>query len=53
MADKTDKKTKRPYQKPAVIFAKNIEVISAVCDTARGGKLGCKKSAPGCSRLLT
>lgn len=52
MGKRLDKNTKRPYQKPAVIFSKRIEVISAVCDTARGGLTGCKKVAP-CIRLLT
>jgi hypothetical protein len=52
MVNKTDANRKRPYQKPAVIFSKTIEVISAVCNTARGGRPGCKKTG-ACSRLQT
>ncbi len=52
MKDKRDNKNKKPYQKPAVIFSKRIEVISAVCNTARGGQTGCMKASP-CIRLLS
>lgn len=52
MKEKPDNKTKRQYSKPAVIFSKKIEVLSTVCDTARGGYAGCKKTTP-CVRVLT
>jgi hypothetical protein len=37
---------KRVYSKPAVIFAKKIEVISAVCTSARLPGYKCRKVAP-------
>ncbi len=46
------KDKKKPYRKPAVIFSKRIEVISTVCNTARGGSTGCRKTTP-CVRLLS
>lgn len=52
MGNAINKSGKKPYQKPAVVFSKKIEVISAICDTARGGFAGCKKTAP-CTRTLS
>ena len=48
MEDKTDKKIKKRYEKPKVIYAKKIEVISAVCGSARAGAGSgtCMKSSP-------
>lgn len=52
MQERPNKNIKKPYKKPAVIFSKKIEVISAVCNSARGGQSGCKKVTP-CTRLLS
>lgn len=51
---KHNRDNKKPYQKPAVIFSKRIEVISAVCGSARNNRPGCMKSVgAGCTRLLS
>ena len=50
--DVDNKENKKPYQKPAVVFAKKIEVISAVCGSGYGGLGGiCQTSTPPCTRL--
>lgn len=51
MRNKNELQKKRPYQKPAVIYAKKIEVIAAVCNTARAPYGSCKK-AGSCARIL-
>ena len=41
---------KKAYEKPAIIYSKKIEVISAVCNSAWGPGPGCK--TPGkCVRI--
>jgi hypothetical protein len=52
MKDSPREGKRKPYRKPAVIFSKRIEVISTVCNTARGGFSGCRKTAP-CTRVLS
>lgn len=51
MKDELEKNKKRQYSKPAVIFSKKIEVISAVCSSSRLSGYQCKKEAP-CNKLL-
>jgi len=52
MKNKNELQKKRPYQKPAVIYAKKIEVIAGVCDTARAPFPPCRKAATGCTRII-
>ena len=52
MAENAHKKTKRPYQKPAIIFSKRIEVLSVVCDSERQGFSNCKLVGT-CARART
>ena len=42
---------KKKYQKPGIIFAKKMEVVSAVCSSGFGGLGGCK-SVGTCARAL-
>lgn len=51
MENKTEKPNKKPYQKPAVIHTKKIELIAVPCLSPRGGFSGCRKPADPCTRL--
>ena len=51
MENKNEKFNKKAYQKPAVIYAKKIEVIAVPCLSPRGGFSGCRKPADPCIRL--
>jgi len=55
MQKNSEKKVKKPYQKPAVIYAKKIEVIAAVCGSDRDGSGSgiCRDPASACIRLYT
>ncbi|MCX7661691.1 MAG: hypothetical protein N2Z79_03295 [Candidatus Omnitrophica bacterium] len=46
-------KKKRRYEKPQIIYAKKIEIISVVCNSIRagGGSGVCMKSRPSCTKL--
>lgn len=51
MKGKQIKQGTKKYEKPKIVFAKKIEVISAVCNSGFGGMNGCKSSIP-CTRLV-
>ncbi|MCK5505664.1 MAG: hypothetical protein KAJ10_10900 [Thermodesulfovibrionia bacterium] len=43
-------KEKKIYESPRIVYERKIEVLSAVCNTARGGFPNCMKSGP-CTKL--
>lgn len=54
MQNKNELQKKRSYQKPAVIYAKKIEVIASVCDSARAPYgSDCKTTIEPCVRLYS
>ncbi len=50
MKDKNKKK--KVYESPRIVYEKRIEVLSAVCNTARSGFSNCMKTVP-CLTLLS
>lgn len=49
---KEKKKNKKVYDSPKIVYEKRIEVLSAVCNTARAPFGNCMKVAP-CLTLLS
>lgn len=48
------KKTLKKYQKPKIIYEKEIETLAAVCDSAWGDiGLTCRDAGPTCLHLLS
>ena len=54
-------KERKPYQKPAVIFEKDLEALASVCGGALsipniynggGGQIYCKSGTQGCTGFL-
>lgn len=45
-------KKKKGYDSPKIVYEKKIEVLSAVCNSARDGFSNCMKIAP-CLTLLS
>jgi hypothetical protein len=43
-----EKKKKKKYEKPKVIYRKEIETLAAYCDSA-----GCRLTLPSCTRTIT
>ncbi|MCK5426688.1 MAG: hypothetical protein KAJ34_03250 [Thermodesulfovibrionia bacterium] len=44
-------KKKKRYERPRIVHEKKIEVLSAVCNSARSGWANCMKSVP-CLKLV-
>jgi len=53
--DKPSKNKKKPYTKPAVIFSKKIEAVTAVCASSKigPGSGTCKTQVPTCQKLYS
>ena len=51
MKDKVEPQKRKAYQKPAVTYAKKIEVVAAICNTARSPFGSCRKSG-SCPRII-
>ncbi len=51
MKEKEAKKRKK-YEKPKIIYQKEIETLAAVCDSNWGGLGGCRTASP-CTRLIS
>ena len=47
------KKPLKKYQKPKIVYEKEMEALAAVCDSAYGGHpaFTCRTSGPTCTRL--
>lgn len=48
---KKEKKRKK-YEKPKIIYQKEIETLAGVCDSNHGGQIQCRTAAP-CLNLIT
>ena len=47
-------KTRKPYEKPTVLYEGELETMAAVCDSAFAGFGNCRTSGiPTCIRLTT
>ncbi len=49
---KEKNKKKKVYDSPRIVYEKKMEVLSAVCNTARSGFSDCMKVNP-CTTLLS
>lgn len=47
-----EEKKKKKYEKPKIIYQKEIETLAAVCDSTWGGLGGCRATSP-CTRLIS
>ncbi|MFQ5841769.1 MAG: hypothetical protein ACE5I8_04960 [Thermodesulfobacteriota bacterium] len=47
-----EEKKKKKYEKPKIIYRKEIETLAAYCDSNWGGLSGCRTGYP-CTRLIT
>ena len=48
-----EQKKKKKYEKPKIIYQKEIETLAAFCDSNWGGQSGCRTTPPSCSRLIS
>ncbi len=48
--NKTDKKEKKRYEEPGIVYEKEIEVLAAVCNSVWTGG-GCRTVSGGCSTI--
>ena len=46
-------KSKKPYEKPAVVYKRKMEVLAKICDSAWINPLTrtCRTAVPTCSKL--
>jgi hypothetical protein len=48
-----EQKKKKKYEKPRIIYQKEIETLAGFCDSNWGGQAGCRISLPNCTRTVT
>jgi hypothetical protein len=50
---KRKKKKRKKYEKPKIIYQKEIETLAAFCDSNWGGLEGCRTALPSCTRTIS